>query len=239
MPEERIIDLIQRDIDGETSPAEQAELRDRMERDADSRLYYDGIRHVAATLEAAPASEPPASFTAEVMNGIRAKAARASTAHRFQRPRDRFLAVRVGIGLAAAALIAVFLAPSLFRALDSSHLRGTMIAPSPPAQSWTVTAGRQTVTVGTRGREVSLRFDAPAAAGSADIAFDTGSMRVQSVEGATRSDPAAGKLHLTFDGPASVVFERTTKTAATLSLRVHDQSTTESRKIELPAITNF
>jgi hypothetical protein len=238
MPEERVIDLIQRDIDGDTTPEEQAELRDRLERDVDSRIYYDGIRHVAAALEATPASEPPANFTLAVMSGIREQAARTSNAERFRRPRDRFLAVRVGIGLAAAALLAVVLAPSLFRALDSSHLRGTMIAPA--VQSQTVTAGPQSVAIESKGRRVSLRFDAPAASGgSADITFDSSVLRVESVEGATRSDPSPGNLHLTFDGPASVVFERATTTAVTLSLRVHDQSTTHSRKIEIPATTNF
>lgn len=245
MLEERIIDLVQRDVDGALDPGEEVELRLRLERDQEAKRYHDAMLDVTATLNAIPPDDPPADFTATVMESIQATLPRhpaTTNVHPFSaRRHDRFLAVRVGIGLAAAIAVAVVIAPSLFRALDSEHLGGTMVAPA-ATRSWTVDAGLQTrVMLATNERRISVRFVAPPGTRrEVVLAYDPADARLVDSAGAASVTPDGTVILTVTDNSPPLQFERTSGKAFAFTVSLSDDANESSTtSIPIPAIANF
>ena len=86
------LDLIQRDVDGDLTPAEQLRLRALLETDADARARLVALRAVATELEAAPAFDVSAWRRGDV----------AVTAHRAS-PRHGWISAARARNVAAAA----------------------------------------------------------------------------------------------------------------------------------------
>jgi hypothetical protein len=249
MPEARLIDLIQRDVDGETTPGERLELESLLERDAEARVYRSGIAAVATMLAETPPNEVPEGFTAGLMSAIRRRAAQQRDSTREPAPaapfgseRRRRVAIRVGLGLAAAAVFAVVLAPSLYRALDSSQLRGTMAGPVTAGEAArAIDAGLETtVRAEATGRFVTLHFDAPAGSPrSVDVSFAPGALRLLVAEGGTAAPGAAGGVRISFDGSALTRFERSAGEAVSIGIEVHDGARASVTTIQIGETTNF
>ena len=89
-------DLIQRDVDGDLTAAEQHRLRALLETDADARAPLVALRAVATELEAVPAFDAPAGAAAEVM--------RALSAHHASAHHGWISAARAHVAAAAAAV---------------------------------------------------------------------------------------------------------------------------------------
>ncbi len=64
-------DLIHREIDGESSPADSAELRGRIAEDPGLRAEHARLTTLTRSLDAIGQEEPPAGFVADVMRAIR------------------------------------------------------------------------------------------------------------------------------------------------------------------------
>lgn len=249
MLEERIIELIHRELDRDTDENERMELHARLESDPDARLYFEEMLGLAQLLEQTPSSEPPSDFAAAVMQSVRAHASSEPSPWVASQPfsflHGRFAAIRVGVALAAVLLIAFILAPSLFRSLDSSHLGGIMLEPSRAVEpkSWSVPAGEAgTIRVAATDERVSLRLDSASDSPLvADVSFDAAATRVESLAGAVREEADPGHVRLSIRGGSAVVtFVRLTPKPVSFAVDVTGAGgATLSRRIEIPAAANF
>lgn len=68
----RVIELINRDIDGCTSPAEHDELGTQLRLDPEARRLFDDLKSLAGTMSDVQPVEPPATLKASVMRAIEA-----------------------------------------------------------------------------------------------------------------------------------------------------------------------
>lgn len=244
MLEERIVELIHRDIDRDIDPPGRAELEARLESDPEARLLHEEMERVAAFLAEAPASEPPANFIANVMNSVRAGLPAQSApriAHATVVPfRRKYVALPLGIALAAAIVIAFIVAPSVFRSVDSSHLGGTMLEPRTTETISLTTAGGA-VSVTERGESVVMTIEPAPTQRNAEVTFDARSIRVESIEGAMRSKSAPGRVEVTVQGSRAVVkFARISREPMSIVVRLHgDGVDAIDGRVDLPAVTNF
>lgn len=249
MFEERIVDLIQRNVDGELEESERIELQAHLERDPDARMFLDQMHSVSEFLERAPLNDPPPEFTADVMRAVRAHAANPQSGKvvrgAFGQSRDRFIAVKIGLGLAAVIALAFILTPSLFHSLDSSRLGGSMLDPARggAAQTWTVAADSLApVRVAATGNHVTVRIDAPGdTERTADLEFDPSSMKLERVSEGTRVESNPGHIHVSVRGGSAVVtLVRTTTEPVSMTVSIGgDDNASVVKRIEIPAATNF
>lgn len=131
MNEERVLELIHRDIDGEIDDQWRIELRETLSQNPESVRMRDELVDLCRVLDSTPAVQPPAGLVEDVMRCVRA-----NRSDRFrvidggsrwaQKKRERLIAIRVGYGLAAAAVIGLVLAPTLFDSLGKRQMSGTM-----------------------------------------------------------------------------------------------------------------
>lgn len=248
MLDDRIIDLVQRDIDRENDDAERRELHQRLERDPDARIYSDEMVLMTTLLARISPDDPPSDFTAAVMKRVRAHTADGSAnnapVHRTQFQRRGRQSLRFAFALAAAAAIAFLLAPSLFHSLRPDQLRGSMIPPAAGTErTWTIAAGPEcSIEVKTTGKQVSLQFHVPSgSAGDAKLSFDETALELRAVEGTTHQGTEPGRIMISFNGSRPVVrLDRNSGRAVALSVEMQLTKQTNYRtRIEIPASTNF
>lgn len=135
MIEPRDEELVNREIDGENTPEESAELRARVARLEDVRACYDGLFAVARTLDRVKSLAPPSELTREVMQRLRQAPSHAQTVSWLETLRAAFRrrpAFRYGLtfatGLALGALFLAFAGRSAsLRWQDTSALSGTIL----------------------------------------------------------------------------------------------------------------
>jgi hypothetical protein len=245
MLDERIFELIQRDIDRANDDSERLELEERLERDPGARAYFDELLRVSELLGRAPQNEPPADFSAGVMTAVRTESAgRKAEVIRPLFERRRQMALRFGGAMAAAAALAFILTPSLSRSLDPSGLRGSMVKPvARVEQSWTIAAPQSTIRVTAARDVVTLEFagEAASAGSDAEVAFDAQALRPESLAGGVPPASEAGIVRVRFAGGNTVVrFHRTTSKATTLPIRLRHGGNAEFQtRVDIPAFTNF
>lgn len=143
--DERTIELLHGDIDGELDAGERAELRGRLESSEEARREHERLRALAGTMEGLPDFVPPPGLRDAILNAARPP----STAIGAPPARKR-----VGLSLVAALAatvvgIAVFVGQhSELPELDASVLAGTLGRPA------------------TSGLPPTMRFDAAVVSGT-------------------------------------------------------------------------
>jgi anti-sigma factor RsiW len=135
MLEERTIDLINADIDGEIGPRERDELETILAASEDARAYRAEMLKLANLLEATPEVAPPPDLAARVADGLSPQPRRRVLSSRgfFRTPR----LVPVGIAFAAGLLLTVGLfdvIPDRGSPADSVSMVGTMVTGKPVEQ---------------------------------------------------------------------------------------------------------
>ncbi len=211
MISEKMFELMNRSLDGVTTPAEEESLRRYLGGDAEARQVYDDLRHVAIRLDGAPSVAAPENFTHQVMSHV---------PHRHVGKRGwlggflDWLAPHPGYGLgfgalAGAVTMAVILA-GLGGGLDKSELGGAMVSKVHGAarlgfNEFAVGSASGSIEVKRNGNLVFVHV-ALAAAGrtTVDVGFDQSDLNLSSVYrenaagGAIRVDD--GKIDLTSPG---------------------------------------
>lgn len=141
--EQKIVELIQREIDGLNSPEESAELQAIVAKDPQVRKIYDELRAVADTLEQAEQLEPPAHLKAAILSALpKRKEAPAASKGVLQwlagflprQPRFQISLAFAG-GLAAGLLLFALFASEALRQSpsDVADYYGTLVAPEKEA----------------------------------------------------------------------------------------------------------
>lgn len=138
--DQKYIDLINADIDGEISQSESAELRAFLDQNAEGRAVYEEISLICSTLEAVQTEVPPPHLRQAIMNSVRPARPATRSAGFLQR-----LFATPALGYAATFAAGVMLTMSLMnsgqisiRAFDDvTGLVGTV---SDPIEADTVSA---------------------------------------------------------------------------------------------------
>jgi len=124
-PEQRVLDLINAELDGELGAAERRELEELLEASGEARAERAEMQGLFDVLGSVPLEEPPASilsgFDGEAARPRRSKSALAGIFYRFQW-------ATVGLGLAAGLLltVAVYEFNDPISGLDSHQAVGTV-----------------------------------------------------------------------------------------------------------------
>jgi hypothetical protein len=133
MLEERIINLINAELDGELTDSERSELEAILRDSAEARTMRADLRRLGELMERLPAQEPPAGLSGQILNGVQLPRARTRVRRSFS-PAG-FLAslqpAQIGVGFAAGLLLAVGyfeLSPANLGESDSARMVGTMVA---------------------------------------------------------------------------------------------------------------
>jgi hypothetical protein len=108
-------DAIQREIDGENTPAESARLMEELRQEPEARARYDELLRLSSALDSLPAADPPPGLLESVMRAVRAIARRTAAP-----PEGPWLILRaafarrpvlgLGLSFAAGGLFALVLA---------------------------------------------------------------------------------------------------------------------------------
>lgn len=209
MVDERIIELINKEIDGTILPDELTRLQEYRSGNAEARKVSGDLNLVAAMLREVQHVEPPSTLKARVMHNIHPAMQRVrqpigetfrSMVVDFFRPRSgfRFAYAFSGGVLAGIALVAIYLGMGGRSAFDSNDAIGTMISSS----SKNLQAGREYVindgnvrgVVSTQhGQEISV-LNISLTTGSeivTQISFDSGSLDMKAIR---RSEDPGDKL---------------------------------------------
>jgi hypothetical protein len=181
MLEEKYIELIQADVDGELPERSRAELSRYLLASAEARALRDELRRTCAVLDSVEPVEPPADLRGAILSGIKLPGAPARSAGRArafgfspQAPVLRYAAVFAG-GLIVSAVAFQFGSTDR-AALDVTQVAGTMASQDPVANSAPVDA---------------VSIDLEQVSGSVRL-FQSATMRVL-------------EFDLTADGPLEVV----------------------------------
>jgi hypothetical protein len=142
MLEERVVYLINADIDGELGSDETAELASVLAESAEARNLQAELRRLAALVESLPPQEPPAELASHILENLHLSAAaarRPGPANTFSL--GNFLAsfqpARMGLAFAAGLLLTVGfyqVSDQDAASMDTTGMVGTMVA-NPSAQS--------------------------------------------------------------------------------------------------------
>lgn len=179
MLDDRVLYLINADIDGELGPGEQSELAAILEQSAEARALRAEWLRLANTLEALPPAEPPPELAADILARVRLPQGRGrlSLAGFW----ERLQPVPVAAGFAAGALLTLGVAEWAGQngaPADVASMVGTMVAnpdaAGPARHSKLALSGPDfsgTVAMGEQGSFVVLEFVIESA-GSAEIFVD-------------------------------------------------------------------
>lgn len=100
MLEEKDIELINRALDGELDPQEQASLEDLLANNADAQALHQDLSRIDLLLQRAPASEPPRDIAA----GVKARLSNKTTASRPSKRMKMAWAIAASLFIAAGIL---------------------------------------------------------------------------------------------------------------------------------------
>jgi hypothetical protein len=171
MLQERVLYLINAEIDGELAPQEQTELESILQSSVEARATQAELQKLANLMAAMPEQEPPADLASRVVKQIRLPVRRTVGASRFflSGLLTAFQPAQTGLAFAAGLLLTVVIYESTQRdgePVDLSQMVGTMVAnpASTPAQqedSLSISAPglSGTVSLGATGEFMILRFD--------------------------------------------------------------------------------
>jgi hypothetical protein len=136
MLEERILNLINADIDGELEPAEKEELQAALDSSAEARAMQAELRKLAHLLDSAPEVEPPPGLAQQILQRMSPTSARPtfSLGELF----SSFQPAPAGLAFAAGLLMAVGfyeLGPQRGVDGDAASMVGTMVSSTPDDRS--------------------------------------------------------------------------------------------------------
>ena len=136
MLEQRVIELINADIDGELGQAEKEELEAILESSAEARVMKVELLKLANLLESSPELEPPAELSSQLLDKLAPPGRKAafSLSDLF----SSFKPANAGIAFAAGLVLAVGfyeLSPGKPEANDTTGMVGTMVMGQPKTQS--------------------------------------------------------------------------------------------------------
>lgn len=248
MPDSRTIDLIQHGIDDAADPAELSELEQRLASDPVARQLRDDLHFVNDLLEETPDEEPPSTLAADVMAQVRRAAATAPVViadRRAERERKRTIALRFGLGIAAALAIGFILMPSMREPIDPRHAAGTMT--SPPGD-FTVTefpirgasiSGSIRVSESADLVSLGVSFDSPAER-EVRVEFDAAALSTQAGRAVPIGDEGSGVRTFDVTGESiEMQFERGVKRASAIGVRIRQGGDVFETTIDLGQPTNF
>jgi hypothetical protein len=133
MLDERTINLINAELDGELSDSERSELEAILRDSTEARTLRADLGRLGELMERLPAQEPPARLSGQILDSVQLSRVRS----RVRRPFSPagFLAslqpAQIGVGFAAGLLLAVGyfeLSPADLGEGDSARMVGTMVA---------------------------------------------------------------------------------------------------------------
>jgi hypothetical protein len=164
MPDDRTLELLNLEIDGELSAADRADLSRRLLNDPLARAARDDLRRTCEELDAMPVAEPPAGLRERILAGL------PLAANGGGQPSRRFLSSASTLRYAAAIVGALLVGTVAFEAsryvsgVDTDQAVGTMSsppAPQPGQGQLRVNASqvRGTVTFAPSAGELRVRFD--------------------------------------------------------------------------------
>lgn len=199
MMDEKLVDLVNRRIDGEATPEELRELESIRASNEEVNAYLQESLAVCELLDSVPMEDPPARLAAgvakEIRGGVRRRSRPLSFASRSEARRRNV--VWLAGGVAAVLLVAIVLAPAVMRQADTSHVSGTMTSPESAPEPFVATAR-----VSLPGVAGSVRATASGNEVVAAIGLDSGA------EGEILLEFDADALRLVTPGEASVVERR-------------------------------
>jgi len=129
MIDERTIELINADIDGELEPSERLELDGILDSSADARAMRAELLSLNNLLESLPEQKPPAGLLQEILNKITLPGEK--SAFSLSRLFTSFQPAATGLAFAAGLLVTVSfyeLLPRQGTSLDTGGMVGTMVA---------------------------------------------------------------------------------------------------------------
>jgi hypothetical protein len=136
-PDERTIELIQADIDGELASADRAELSAALLANPAARQLHGELRTLCAALDVVPPEEPPTELRERIMAALPAvSVAGRRSAPVFGRRRNVFTAAPVALRYAAAFVGGFIVSTLAFQAISGQdglsprQLSGTITAPA-------------------------------------------------------------------------------------------------------------
>jgi hypothetical protein len=215
MPDDRMLELLNAEIDGELSAAERAELSQRLLNDPQARTAREELRRTCTGLDALPLAEPPAELRERILAALPQIAlANGRGAQGFRRFLPSASALRYAAALAGAVLVGTiaFEANRNMNGLDSDQAAGTMASPPVVAR-----AGQ--------GR---LRVDSSQVRGTVTLAPTTKNLRVRF--GFDAAQPASAAASQAID----VIVTRGSSQAHLTGLTATHQDSGASMQVELP-----
>jgi len=168
MLDDRMLELLNAEIDATLSAADRAELSRRLLNEPEARAAREALRRACAELDALAPAEPPAELRERILATFPKSAAVAS---RGGQPSRRFLSSASTLRYAAAIVGAVLVGTIAFQAsrsvngVDADQAAGTIADPPAAARAgegaMRVDASqvRGTITLVPTGRELGVRFD--------------------------------------------------------------------------------
>lgn len=175
MPDERTLELLNLEIDGQLSAADRADLSLRLLNDPHARAARQELGRACAELEAVPVAEAPVELRARILSAL------PPAANVGGQPSRRFLSSASTLRYAAAIVGALLVGAVAFEAnrntngVDSDQAVGTMSSPPAP-----------------RPGQGQLRVNASQVRGTMTFAPSAGELRVRFDFDATQPVGAAG-----------------------------------------------
>ncbi len=197
MTDDRVLELIHREIDGDNSAAESAQLQERLAADPEVRRCCEDFRRLSASLDGMPLSEPPPGLAADILAAIRGKRAGGAPSGEWRSRRSPAWGyVKYAYALAAGLLLGALLSPPLLDRIrgwstsEVGDLLGTMARSGQPSEpkwhesiDFGAIKGRGTVRLLQSGKltlaELELRGDTP---GQVILEFDAARLELRGFE---------------------------------------------------------
>lgn len=129
-------ELLQRDVDDETSPEERTALHQRLRADPALRAEHEALLDLRRRLDGVGLVDPPPGLVSDVLRSVRQAVGRgpgsraAWLAPLLARRPALALAATLAVGIGAGVLLAGLLGPG-WPAIDESQVAGTILSPGP------------------------------------------------------------------------------------------------------------
>lgn len=137
--DEKYEELIQRQIDGETSEQERTALRDFVAANAEAQTVQNRLLRLAEILNRVEEVEPPTDLSGNIMAALPAIGRSSTSAAPFQSRSGRLLSFfeyfKYGFALAAGILIGLVLGPAIFKQATTVNPAGLYGSMAPHATS--------------------------------------------------------------------------------------------------------